>query len=380
MMKVISFADVHFGANGIDPEDYFYNEFIPILERCYELTNVGLIVSCGEIFDKKLGYGDRAALFAHKAINALEELANHHKAGLIFCVGTPGHEGEQYNIHIDNGLNVCPVITYLKVGELIIRVIPDLTWNSYEEFRKAAFSRDADITVMHGLIEGAIPILKISEHSRRKEVIVLVSDLEANTRLFTVAGHVHKRLQLGKNTWYTGPLSFFSYKDANEKECGVDVISVKNDRTYTKTFIKNINSRLFSKEDVTDRFVRDTLDSLKAYFMLRKKGLNEKENIRFDVNDMELTVETRANFKIIKNSFSEFFDFNLVVESVDRNNASVALINNEGSYVLDTSIPITDKILYDIESDKSIPYHLKKKFNIDLIERLITSDVDTLLS
>ena len=375
-LNILNFSDVHFGAG--DPERYYNEEIVPLLEQAYNLPKIDLISSCGELFDKRVYVDDPTYIFINRFKDDLKDLGKLHNCPVIFIEGTDSHERGQYAIFKDDPelIIVSDSIQYFTVDNYVIRCIPDLTWDSYEEFSKAAFSRYADITLMHGLIEGAIPLLDDKAHNSKRSVVVKLKDLEKNTKLFTVAGHIHERMFLSDSVWYTGATSASSFKDANNNLFGIDYIIVKGEN-FTPNFIKNKNTRVFKTVNINKIVEGKSLESIKAQLTLMKRAMKANEVIRLDINDTDrLSMDDRINIRTIKTLFADTFTFHIIV-SMDGilSDETVDELSKASEEVLSSEYTLAEKIEMDVRDNNEIDFSIRKKLNLNRIEVILSIDI-----
>lgn len=373
----VNFSDIHFGA--CDPKLFYENELVPLLEAIADIENLGIVTSAGELYDKRVHYDDPVVTYSHKFINDLRDICYRKSAALALCAGTRSHEGNQYDLLKSyEDIYIYDDVGILKVDGVSFRFIPDLAYDNYTIFKDRTFTSKVDITVMHGLIEGAIPVADIlSTHTRKKDITVRVKDLQEYTRLYTVAGHVHKRMNIASNIWYTGATRASSYKDANIKRFGIDNIEVYDD-DYRLNFIHNKYSPIYRTENMTHLFTETTMEKVKGNLLLHKRSLNENDHVRIDIEEKYLTANDLAIFRSVKSLFSDTFDFNLLVDTEGKESI-ISKIEEESAMVLDSSITVEEKAHIDIQDNRDVKYDIKTRMTLDRINDLINLDIEELM-
>lgn len=374
-----NFSDVHFGTQ--DPKEYFEIELVPILEGLHKRENIGIITFAGEIWEKRMPSDDPSFIYSLKFIDEIRSIVRNKSGVLAMCKGTLSHEANQYEAikELMSDIFVFDKIGYLDYDGFIFRFIPDLSYNSYNEFKDLAFTRQADITVMHGLIEGALPMINAAQHVRKKEVIIKKRDLKEYTNLYTVAGHIHERLRLDQDIWYTSALSASSYKDANKTEFGYDSIRIFEDDEYEVFFNKNKNTRVYKKENVTQLFKNATFESVRSQLILKKKSLLPREYVRLDIHDSSLTIDELAVLRSIKAQFGNVFDFNVIVDDIEVDDKTANTIRDDAAKILNPNIPVEEKILEDIHDNPNIRFDLKRRLTNEKIEYYITHSIEDIV-
>lgn len=392
-LKMINISDLHLLVRNRD--EYFDYEMCPMIEKIERIcksTGLDVLTLAGDLMDSILKFDNTTIHLVQNFIQILCNLAKAYGFEILVIKGTESHDGNQLESlrHFEyngNPIRFFNTVQYVNVKGFVLRMLPELYWDSYEEFLKTSLSSYADITVFHGTVAGVDKRIELGykTHDRKKDILIQPLDLQANTRIFSVGGHIHNRCQVAENVWYTGSYSANSFKDANDFNRGMDYITVKYDtdnNVYDLNikFIPNSGSRRFITENITDLIINRGLEDVKNYLYMKNRGRQEFDNIRLDIDYSVLNLEQRSKANTIRNLFADKFTFKNIKELRILNSDESNLINNEATFILKKDIPNEVKVEREIKSDMSISTFLRDRLTQDRIKELIEIDIDTLMN
>ena len=392
-LRMINISDLHLVLRNVD--EYFDYEMSPMIdkiERICKTQGLDILTIAGDLLDSIMKFDNTVIQLVQNLLQTLCNMAKAYGFEILVIKGTASHDGNQLESlrHFEysgNPIRFFNTIQYVEIKGFILRMLPELYWDSYEDFLKCALSSYADITVFHGTVAGVDNRIELGykTHDRKKDILIQPIDLQKNTKLFSVGGHIHNRCQVADNIWYTGSYSANSFKDANDFNRGMDYITVKqidgtSDYDINIKFLPNTGSRRFITENITNLIINRSLDEIKNYLYMKFRSRQEFDNIRLDIDYSVLSLEQRSKVNTIRTLFADKFTFKNIKELRVLNSDESNLINNEAVFILKTDIPNEVKVEREIKSDMSIPTFLRDRLTQERIKELINVDIDTLMN
>jgi hypothetical protein len=348
-------------------------------------NELDILTIAGETFDTIYRLDELQPRIALDFFTNLCELAEMKK--FIICVvkGTATHEGNQLET-LKFLESKYPIVFYTSIaminyGGVKIRFVPDLAWDSYDEFLKA-FNQfgPADINIIHGLVENAIPVVK-EIVNRKAEIIIKIKDILESTRIFTVMGHVHERKRVHPNIWYTGSFSTSSFKDSGSFDHGFDVIEIiPESGMYNVTFIKNTMCDRYITHDISELIRTRSMSEMRAFMLSLKKGkaLNDKIRITCDTSDLD-----SDRFTILYEMKTQFGkEFRIDINTTYSSKAMVddTNVDAEGLYVMNKNIPLEEKIQREVSlSFKTLDRKIVNRLDKERIRSILNDDISEIL-
>lgn len=368
-MRIINISDLHISPYK-NPYDY-YNELsfiIDYIDDIYLKNNkLDMLVFNGDFFDEFYSASSAEINVASTFITNIYKRAHNYGFNIFFLKGTYSHGDSQLSIYkpiFDERVRFVENVSYFEVCGAIVRFIPEYYSATYEELEEKAFKDMADITFMHGTIEGCGIFAKQSGASQVKNAqVIKIADLRNSTRIFTVAGHIHNRNQIAEDIWYTGSYTSSSFSDAGTKK-GFDDITVDLDLgTYEVKHVINRSARNFKIYDATE-VIKFPLQKARVFFNELKMDRNELDIIRIDVNCNGYNDDNLNNLNIIRSQFKDVFQFKINRDIVQMVASKDILADAEK--VLSPTVSIVDKIAWGI----------KEVYDIDMADSRIRQILD----
>lgn len=384
-LRHLSASDLHSSIIDIEKYDMVFGQFfLETVEKIASTSGIDVLSLNGDTLDRPLEYGNASIQYLHNMLSLLEKMAEVYNFVIIILRGTLSHDGNQLNslrfLENSGRVKIVDKVTeYITVKDFLIRCIPEPYFATYEDFMNTALDRVADITIFHGTISGINAIAEKNMRSnitgRVRDIVIERDELERLTTLYCTGGHFHGRCALSPKTWYTGSPFAWSYNDIGYDNKGIDYIisnvySNENgsmNYEFEINFFKNEESEVFTKTDITSMIQNRNLDEIKAYLYLIKRNLRYKQNMRLDIDLQFITPENMHKVSEVKQIFNNQFDFKI---ETTKKTSQIELdsINRNSEFILDTSIPITEKIYKEIQDDKMIPETMKERLTLDRIE------------
>lgn len=360
MIHHLNLSDIHSVPYG-DPYDFYHDELSPVLDFVLE-NKVDILTVAGDLFEKIYRADSTEVIVTMKFVHQLLIICESKDIVVRFIKGTESHDNDQLqlfeNYESIDGLDF-KIINKPTIEESLpdihFKYIPEICVRDYDEFYKEFLSVDTDITVFHGLVKGAH---KMAEDEKSKIILINPIHLEKHNRLYSVGGHLHTRVFVDTNIWYTGSLTAKNYNDANETK-GFDYIIISEvDNSYQVKRIENNDCYKFKTIDMTDKFLTHSKETLRAFFLELSRDKKSKENIRIDVDTSSLNQQQTSNLDFIQVKFRSIFDFKITRENINTDEYTLNEKIKKAKRITNKDIPIEDKVLMVLEENK-------KKFNLD---------------
>lgn len=363
-LRHINISDLHLSVYS-EPTDYI-EELMLIIDYIDKLKeSIDVLTFAGDIFDRVYPANHKVIQIAVDFMTTIAERARLYDFKVFLLKGTLSHDNTQLDIFSSlesPNFHIVRNVEFIDVEGLLFRFIPEYYSNTYEELYEEALTTKADVTIYHGSIESAMPYAKALKADTHKMAQVIKDrDIIETTGLYTVCGHIHNRINIADNIWYTGSFSSHSFSDAGTKK-GFDDITVDLDTgTFKVNFIENKYCRKYLILDGTD-ICKSTIKKMKAFFNDLKLDKKVKDIIRIDVDTNSYTDEEYKNLSFIMSSYKGIFQFKIERQVKTQ---EVKSIEEDAEYVLSPTIPLTHKI------QKTIEEIYETNLSVDRIKELL---------
>lgn len=352
-LRHINISDIHISPYS-NPSDYTKElwQIIDYIDKIKE--DINILTIAGDLFEKVYPANSPAIKLAVEFIRTLYMRAKAYKFIIFLVKGTESHDSSQLEIfkgmECEGLFYIIRDVAFFDIKGLLFRFIPEYYCNSYEELQEKAFSTRTDVTVYHGGIEGAIYHIKndMEDNGLKKSQVITKNDLLETTNLYAVCGHIHNRINVAKNIWYTGSYTSKTFSDAGTIKGFDDITIDLNTMTYDVKFIQNKLATKFEIVNATDIFSKP-MSAIKAYFNEMKLDLDRNTKMRVDVNASKFSEDQLNTLNLIISSYRSSFSFNVERDVLKKENTSSILADAE--FVLDNNISIFDKIRRVIEEE-----------------------------
>lgn len=352
-MRILCLADIHIGA--IKDCQYVYNTIVGIIDKELLLNKTDAVVILGDYFDRLFKGNEEYVGLAINVMSALVRACqkNHTKIRLVY--GTESHECEQYhlfNYHLTSNKVDMKLITTCTEEELFpgcnVLYLPEEYISDKEEFYKDTLysGKQYQYIFGHGIIEDGMPAVvsygKINK--AEKQVPRFKSGELAQCSKLTCYGHYHIHTDMDGNVHYIG--SLFRYAFGEEKPKGYGVIVddelqfVENDKAYIyKTYEFDKTSTIYNSNDDLVKEINDIKKENEDIFLGNKTGMiriifhpDSNADPAFKENVRSMLFKD----KFIKPTIKDYNE--ALIEDVEDD------VDDEYSFILSNTIPITDKI------------------------------------
>ena len=369
-MRFLLFADIHIGS--IKDTKYVYQTLVDIIEKEVIFNKCDAVFILGDYFDRLFKVNEEFVSVAINVMSYLRRACARSKTKIRIIYGTESHEMNQYrlfNYHLTSRSVDIKVFTTCTAEEIfpnvnILYVPEEYVGDKHEFYREYLYeSKKYNFIFGHGVIEEGMPAAVSYSHSAKseeKQVPRFKAGEFSDISDVCVFGHYHCYTDMGNDVYYLGSLFRDSFGEETPKGYGIiedgKFSFVENTKAYTyKTYefkpdssvykdadsilceiekIKKENESIFNGDSVGKiRIVFNTPDNTDPSF---------RENLKSILfNDKLIT-------PLIKESTSEIIEE--AKESIDE----------EYEFILDSSLPINDKIYTYITKQYDDPMSMEE--------------------
>ena len=359
-MRILLFADIHIGS--IKDITYVYNVMTNIIDEELIYKKTDLVVILGDYFHRLFKVNEEYVSLAINIMSYLIRACKKSKAKLRIVYGTESHEMNQYrlfNYHITSSnidLKIFDTCTEETINGCNILYVPEEYIDDKHEFYKNTLysNKKYDYIFGHGVIEDGMPrMVTVSNENNKnneKHVPIFKSGELGSKCKLCIFGHYHKFVEM-KNVYYLGSLFRDSFGEEEPKGYGI----IEDDKF---TFIENKEAYVFKTYE---------FDPTSDIYLSSQDIINEVKRIKEENKDLfegEKSGKIRLVFKTPNNLDGTFKD-NLkdilleekfIVPLIKENNHELSEelkdeIEDEYDFIIDSSLPITDKIFRYINKE-----------------------------
>lgn len=271
MKVIVVLADIHFGKSK-EPEEFFNEMKISVLDKLNELPILDAIIIAGDFFDRVLTMQSLAATTAVKFIIDLYKIAIEKKSKVRIIQGTKSHDNNMISwfdtIAKNNSLEELDIRTFYTVSterlfnDMNILYIPEEYIKDFNEHYDKYFIKDEyDMVIGHGLIDKASFVAKIqeSENTSLSAPVFKSEDLHNICKGPILFGHIHTHMKIDDRAYYVSSTSRFSFGE--EKPKGFLIIYYNDDKSYKIDFVENNLAPIYKtlKFDIKEKIQDNTL-------------------------------------------------------------------------------------------------------------------------
>ena len=342
-MKIRAYADLHLFFDNNDMERYINNELHDLIHNIMD-NKVDMIVFCGDLAHTTYQSSDKRFINILNFVKNVINVATKTKTQVRIIQGTTSHDGrivEILNLMFSDSpvLKCITSVTYEHIDGLILRYLPESYFASYTEFKSYAFSKPADITFFHGMVEGTMPMIqqKDSVTNLPKSVVISQSDLIQNTTHFSAGGHIHKHINFNNKIFYINALTTHNFSDLNDIK-GYMEFEIK-DGDYTYTYIENKKAPKYIEVPIKSlhKLNRDEIKSIVGNVMITYKST---DFIRFLLTG-DRNIQAMTNIAFIKTITK---NYNIKIKDKLDEIEHKEDLSEDSDFFSDHSVSIADKI------------------------------------
>ena len=342
-MKIRTYADLHLFYDNNDMERYIATELNDLVHNILD-NKVDMIVFCGDLAHTTYQSSDKRFINILNFVKLVINVATKTNTQVRIIQGTSSHDGKIVDIlnlmFSDSKILKCITkVTYETINDLVIRYLPESYFASYTEFKNYAFSKYADITFFHGMVEGTMPMIqqKDSVTNLPKSVVISQTDLINNTKYFSAGGHIHKHINFNNKIFYINSLTTHNFSDLNDIK-GYMEFNIK-DGVYTFEYIENKKAPKYIEIPIKSlhKLNREEIKSIIGNIMITYKST---DYIRFLITG-DRDVNAMVNIAFIKTITK---NYNIKIKDKLDEIENTAELSEDSDFFSDQSITIAEKI------------------------------------
>ena len=352
LYKIISIADIHFGA--VDPYYMYENLRSQFLAKIAQI-DFDIIAICGDLFDSKFMANNPIVGYALAFMDALRDLCYLKQATLIIIDGTQSHDNGQlslfYHYMSDPTVDIRIVeqMRFEYVKGLKILCIPERYGIPEEEYNKYLFqSGTYDLCLLHGTYKGSFKGTEIATLKTNHAPIFSIN-MFRNCAGPILMGHYHKNMCFDTYAYYNGSAFRFAFGEENEKGFLFTIFNSYTRYHYTELIpIKSHTYVTININDLLNDDPKKIIEFIKSY-----KESHNIDYIRVQFNNANENMNiVRSYFR--NNSYVTLQELDKKTRQLEQIDQSVMEQNNQYSYILDNSIGDYDKfVMYMNQSEGS---------------------------
>lgn len=374
-MRILLIADLHIGS--IKDIAYFYNVTTDIIEKEVIFKKTDVVMILGDYFHKLFKVNEEYVSLAINIMSYLIRACKRSNTKIRIIYGTESHEMNQYklfNYHItssDVDIKIFDTVTDETIdGKNILYIPEEYINNKHNHYSKYLYSdKHYDYIFGHGIIEDGMPsIVSYSNENNKnneKQVPRFKSGELSAVSNITVFGHYHCYTDMHNNVYYLGSLFRDSFGEEEPKGYGIieddKFMFIENTEAYIfKTYEFSPSSNIYDSSENIMNEITKIKNEYADIFNGNKHG-----RIRLVFKTPESLDPTfRENLKTIL-----FNDSHITPLIKDTSNDLISEIkediDDEYDFILDSSLPITDKIHQYITKQYDEP------LSIEILEKYI---------
>jgi len=365
ILNILCISDLHFGKKNdtklsSDLQTYFIDEIPNIIE---EYGNIGMIIICGDLFDRILKMNEPSSKLVIKFIEQLCELSAKYKFYLRLVKGTMSHDYSQLNNF--NYFEVrYPLFKIIqKVDEEIINYnnhtvsilyLPEEYPENYDKYYSKYLKRKYDFIFGHGMIDFVAYTgnEEIKKKLKRNDAVHKAEVLDEICKYFCIFGHIHQfnNYKDMDKIMYTGSFERFTFDKSDQDEKGYLLLraDLKTDETEVY-FYENENASTYEIIDLALLDFKNTEDKLKYV---------EQQKEKYDYIKL-LVPEDEENKDLLKSVISS--DIKVQINNTIKDD----VLDERYRFLLERTLPINESI------SKYISLTFNKEIDPILISQMI---------
>lgn len=318
--RYISLGDVHLG-HRLTPTAHVIRN----LERLITdelLKELDMVIITGDLFDRQLANGDDVVHLINRWMTVFMAKCALYKVTLYVVEGTPSHDRKQSQYFVEQKVNAGIPVDLHYAKELSIKYnesldahflfVPDkwnpstkVTFQMVKHLMEEAGITQVDFAVMHGAFSYQLP--SIVEEPTHDEVEYL--KLVKNQILI---GHVHN-MTVHERIYAAGSFDRICHGDEIPK--GMFDFTVREDGTYTATFIENKRAKIYHTHEVHGFDTKQLALSVRE--LVQRLPKNSAVRLRCDPTDV-----ANADIEVFRNEYPSI-EWTCLPERADKKKTTV---------------------------------------------------------
>lgn len=334
--KIISIADIHFGA--IDPL-YMYNNLVEQFINRIAPLDFDILAICGDLFDAKFMSNNPIISYAITFIDNLVQLCRSKQATLIIIDGTQSHDNGQlslfYHYLSDPSIDfrIIEKMQFEYVKGMKILCIPERYGLPESEYIHYLYESGAyDMCLLHGTFRGSFKGSEIATLNSNHTPVFSMNSF-SNCMGPILMGHYHINGCYESYAYYHG--STFRYKFGEEQPKGFLITVYNQLNRWHYTELIPILSHSYVTININDLLNDDPKKIIE--FIKHHREVNNIDFIRVQFNN------ANENMNIVRSYFRN--NPNVVLQELDKKSKVLEQIdqsileqNSQYSYIIDKEI------------------------------------------
>ena len=368
ILKVVSIADIHFGA--LDPK-YMYEQLRKQFTQRLVKLDFDILAICGDIFDSKFMSNNPIVSYALLFIDEVVQLCRDKNATLMLLDGTESHDNHQLSLfyhYIQDptiDIRIIESIRFEEVKGCRILCIPERYGLSAEEYENVLFySGWYDLCILHGTIKGSFKGSEIATLNSNHAPVFGIQSF-CNCKGPILCGHYHVPGCYEGYMYYNGSPLRFAFGQEEEKGFLITLYNTQSRRHYTELI--PIDSYIYKTINI-DHLINE--DPKKIIQFIKDTKTNERiDFIRVQFNN------SNDNMNVVRSYFRNVADVKLhelgkVKQQQQAVDEGVLEQNKQYSYILDPEIDDYTKFVMYMNQNEGYDFITKDEL-ISLLESAI---------
>lgn len=375
IVKGLCISDLHLG---LPCSERIYNELSQVLDFIRK-NDVDVIHINGDYFDRKLSFGEPAALMGMQFFYELRELCIRKKIKLRIIHGTMGHERGQTEMFRQLSSKYLDMKIFNEVGDeelfpgFRVLYVPEEYPVNADEYYKSYREKQYNAMMMHCMWDFVALDSNIKEGDRTdmQSAPVFKYDEWANTipHGMAICGHIHARHVYKKKIFYPGSFSAWDFSDLSERGFAYYTYDTEK-KFYKVTLINNIQCPKFGTIGVDELGLDLGTCSIEDIQNAAKPFAEKFDYFRLDIDKLPLD-----KLELLKKVYKDDPKIKIKVEK------KKTLLNEETDsdfdkymYILSGNLSIEEVVLRFIQEDLST-YEKADKITKEDIIKILSPEV-----
>ena len=355
VVKGLCLNDLHFG---LPCSERIFNELSQVLDFIRK-NDLDVIHINGDYFDRKLSFGEPAALMAMKFFYDLRELCIKKKIKLRIIHGTMGHERGQTEMFRRFASKYLDMKIFNEVSEeelfpgFNVLYVPEEYPVNAEEYYRPYREKVYNAIFMHCMWDFIAMNSNIEEGDRTDMQTAPVFKYNEWAQTIphgmAICGHIHARHVYKKKIFYPGSFSAWNFSDISEK--GFTYYTYDTEKQFYKvSFINNTMCPTYGIISANELGLDLEKASVEEIMNATKALADKYDYSRLDIESLPLDT-----LELLKRAYKEDPKIKLGIKK-NKNHLLIESNNNEFdkySYILNGDMSIVDVILRFIKEDLS---------------------------
>jgi len=376
MPRLFCFGDLHIGS--IKDCNYIYETITEIFDRELQQKKTDAVIILGDYFHRLLKVNESYTILAMDIMAYLVSICKKNKIKIRIIYGTESHDSNQYVLFKEYQKQLDFKVIYtvseeeLFSGVNVLYIPEEYMYSKEDHYKDFLYSdKTYDYIFGHGVIVEGMPMVQFSKQiTEEKHVPYFKSGELAKVSKICLFNHYHVHTDMGDNVYYIGSLFRDSFGEEEPKVYAIiedDKVSfIENEKAYIfKTYEFNEDSDVYESKDNLVKAIQKIKEDHKDIFSGERYGkIRLKFNLPSEVD--ESFKENLRNILINDKNISLLLkETNIDLDEIKES------IETEYDFILDSSLPIPDKIhqyiqkKYDIElTMDELLHYIKDDLNI----------------